>query len=133
MQNFLVQCINREVEWRLLRSDTLPTQLSVVDPPSIVNEEVVVKQFSKCVAEEESTESPTPSAARVLPSVEEKRTLKPNEMKHPTTLFVAAESIVKETGTESSTPAADEKLDLVLFTTVELFGKKVTVVMPCEE
>lgn len=133
MQNFLVQCINREVEWRLLRSDTLPTQLSVVDPPSIVNEEVVVKQFSKCVAEEESTESPTPSSVRVLPSVKEKSTPKPNEMKHPTTLFVATESIVKETGTESPTPAADEKLDLVLFTTVELFGKKVTVAMPCEE
>ena len=133
MQNFLVQCINREVEWRLLRSDTLPTQLSVVDPPSIVNEEVVVKQFSKCVAEEESTESPTPSSVRVLPSFKEKSTPKPNEMKHPTTLFVATESIVKETGTESPTPAADEKLDLVLFTTVEVFGKKVTVVMQCEE
>lgn len=133
MQNFLVQCINREVEWRLLRSDTLPTQLSVVDPPSIVNEEVVVKQFSKCVAEEESTESPTPSSVRVLPSVKEKRTLKPHEMKHPTTPFVATESIVKETGTESPTTAANEKLDLVLFTTVELFGKKVPVVLPCEE
>ena len=115
-----------------MRSDTLPAQLSVMDPLSIVNEEVVVRQFSKCTTEEESTESPTPFAVHALPSVEEKRTPKSHEMKHPTTPFVSTESAVEKTGAESPTPAANEKLDLVLFTTVELFGKKVTVVLLCE-